>query len=234
MLSTQNYNVHQTPESMSLSIDSISLHGPVPREFVGAKLVITPNTNFSTSFLSLHPTPEPDLLIPDELPNDPYPAAMGRQIAIEFLCDVMEHGKTSPRYGREVMMLVMKTYIICEDVQWAIIRKCFRYWSQARGISCARRLFLEYVMFGDEMSRARVQRSCEERAHDEVCQRTRSNILDKHVVKSDLDNNVKCVQLGKREFVNHHWTQGIEENLESAKESFTKDRVKKNRFQSGG
>lgn len=84
------------------------------------------------------------------------------------------------------------------------------------------------------MSRARVQRSCEERAHDEVCQSTHSDILNKHVVESDLDNDVECVQLGQREFVNHHWTQGVEEDLESAKESFAKDRVQENRFQSGG
>lgn len=89
----------------------------------------------------------------------------------------------------------------------------------------------EDVVLGDEVAGARVQTSGQEAAHDEVGQGSAAGVLDEDVVEGELDCDVEELDLGEGQLVDHHWAQGVEEDLEGAEEGFAGDRVEEERFE---
>ena len=81
---------------------------------------LTPS-NQSAAFFPLHPTPQPDFLVEHELPHHPNPAVMAWQVAIELVRDLIELPKSRPRYRREIVVRVVESDIVCEEVQDAVV-----------------------------------------------------------------------------------------------------------------
>lgn len=83
------------------------------------------------------------------------------------------------------------------------------------------------------MTGAWVKRSGEERGEDEVKEGVPAAGLDQDSVENNLNKDVEEVNLGDIHRVNHHWAEGVEENLKGAKECLPKDGVEKDNFQCG-
>lgn len=110
--------------------------------------------NFPPTLLPLHPTPEPDLLVHNELPDHPYPAVMTRQISVELIRDLIELPKSRPRDRREVMMFIVQSDIVRKQIEDAVVRVRLR---RRRTLSsCPRRrgVLAKDVVFCDEVARA--------------------------------------------------------------------------------
>lgn len=58
--------------------------------------------------------------------------------------------------------------------------------------------------------------------------------MDDSVVESELDGDVEGVDPGKGDFVDHHWPQRIEEDLEGAEEGFPGHGVEEPSFERSG
>ena len=201
---------------------------------IASSFALVPLSNLPPTSFPLHPTPQPDLLVPDELPYHPRPILMVRQIGVEFIRDLVQRGQSTPRDSREIVMFVMQAHIISQKVQRAIVGECLRDRRQFGRVPSVRGLFLEHVMLRDEMRRARVQRAGQEGTHDQVHQRVRAEPADYGGVEDDLGDDVEDVDAGDGELVDHHWTDGVEEDLEGAEPGFAEDGVEEEGFEGGG
>ena len=85
------------------------------------------------------------------------------------------------------------------------------------------RLFVEDVVFSNEVGSAGMQRACKERAHDKISQGMAVGVADEDVVEQDLGCNVEDVNGSERHLVYHYRAERIEEDLEGGEEGFTKD-----------
>ena len=89
-------------------------------------------------------------------------------------------------------------------------------------------------MLRDEVPRTRVQGSRKKGARDEVYQRVYACVFHEEVVEEDLGEDVEEVELGKRDLVDHHGTESVEEDLEGAEEGLAEDGVEEEGFDGGG
>ena len=71
-------------------------------------------------------------------------------------------------------------------------------------------------MFSDEVTRARMQRSSEECAHDEIRDRIPPHRLDDNVVEAELDKDVEQVDMRERQLEDKHRSERVEQDLERA------------------
>ena len=80
-------------------------------------LRLTP-TSFPTSthhpppFLPLNPTSHTHLLIHHKTPNNTHPTPMSRQIFIKLIRDPIYLPQSTPRHGREIVMLVVQSHVV--------------------------------------------------------------------------------------------------------------------------
>ena len=79
------------------------------------------STDFASTFFPLHTTPKADLLVENELPDDLHPAVVTRQVAVELICDPVQLPQPGPRNSWEVMVLVVQTHIVGQDVQDTVV-----------------------------------------------------------------------------------------------------------------
>ena len=85
-------------------------------------------------------------------------------------------------------------------------------------------------MLRNEMPGARMQRSGEERAHNQIGQSFDTCISYEEEIESELSDDVEEVDLGQWELVDHHGTEGVEEDLEGAEEGLAEDGVEEEGF----
>ena len=196
----------------------------------------SPSTHLAPTLLPLHSTAHAHLLIPDELPNDIHPALMPGQILIELLGNLIHGRQPTPRHGREIMVLIVQPHVPGEKVQRAVVRVRLRHRRLELGARIARlaRQVREDVVLGDEVAGEGVQTSREEAGEDEVQQGVSASVLDEGDVKGDLHDDVEEVQVRQRDLVDHHWAQGVEEDLEGAEEALAEDGVEEDGFEGGG
>ena len=116
------------------------------------------STDFTSTFLSLHATPETDLFIQDELPDDLHPAVVARQITIELIRDLVKLPQPGPRDRREVVVLVVQTHVVGQDVQNTVVRERL-WWRRQLGLLAllvrllqGARVLCENVVLGDEVA----------------------------------------------------------------------------------
>lgn len=197
------------------------------------RITLLPADN-TTTLLALHTTPRPNILVEDKSVNNPHPTAVTRKRLVEITGNLMQLVQLRPRDSGEVMVLVMQSNIVGEDVEGTVVRVCFR---RRKGIKrvrlfdplsvlqlcqglCAAVLDLgEKVVLCDEVACAGVQGSCQERAHQEVEDGLEGAAeLGKDVVEGYLHGYVHEVDVGKGRAVDEHWADGIEEDLEGAEE----------------
>lgn len=89
------------------------------------------------------------------------------------------------------------------------------------------------VVFGDEVACDRVQRAGEEGAQDEIAEGFASDVLYEQVVDCELHEDVEGVNAGQRKVVDHHRTEGVEEDLEGGEEGFAGHGVEEPGFEGG-
>lgn len=207
-----------------------------PLLLIRAQLLLVPSTstaNLPASLLPLDSAPQADVLVPDELPKHVYPALVLGEILVEVVRDPVESGQARPRDGWKVMMFVVKTNVVRQHVERPIVRVRFRQWDLVRRVRSVLVRLLKNVVLGDEMACAGMQRSSQEAAHDKVSQRSSTCVLYQGVVKCQLDGNVQEVNLGHRQTVYEHGSQGVEKDLESREKGFTSDGVEEEGLESG-
>lgn len=191
-------------------------------------LVFLPAANLSTAFLSLDPAPHAYFLVPDELPDDAYPATMVGQILVELFRNLVDLPEPGPRNGGEIVVLVMQTDVVCEEVEGSVVRESLGYQDTLLGVTSLfafERGAIEDIVLGDEVTSNRVERSGKETAQDEVSHSLASPRLDQHVIKQKLNNNVQGVNPGEGNLVDHHGPQCVEQDLEGTEESLAGNRV---------
>ena len=78
-------------------------------------------TDFASTILSLHTTPESNFLVQNELPDDLHPAVVARQVAVEFIRDLVQLPKPGPRNSRKVVVLIVQADVVGQDVQNTVV-----------------------------------------------------------------------------------------------------------------
>lgn len=150
--------------------------------------ISTPNE--TTALRSLDTAPQAHILIQDERPDDPDPAAVTRERLIELFRDAVKLMKPRPRDGREIVVLVVQADIVCQDVQGPIVGVCL-WWR--KGVQRVWLLLLlagsavrphfpllfnafctaalhpgEEVVLGDKVTSTGVERAGEEGAEEQI------------------------------------------------------------------
>jgi hypothetical protein len=201
---------------------------------------LSTRADFPTTLLPLHATPKTDLLVQNELPNHLHPAVMARQIAVKLIRNLVQLPQPGPRHSREVVVLVVQADVVREQVQRAVVRECL--WRRRElgflalliGLLQRARVLGEDVVLSDEVAGDGVQRAGEERAQDEVAERFAADVLHEEVVDGELHEDVESMDAGEGQVVDHHGTQGVEEDLEGCEEGFAGDGVEEPGFEGGG
>ena len=128
----------------------------------------------------------------------------------------------------------MQTHIVGQHVERAVVRKSLWHRRQRRYALRVGRLLLENVVLGDEVPCTWMQGSREEGAHDEIPQCVRAGVLHEEIIKGHLGNDVENMYSCHGEVVDHHGTDGIEDDLERGEEGLSKDGIEEEGFESGG
>lgn len=193
---------------------------------------LSASADFPATLLSLNTAPKADFLVQDELPDDLDPAVVAGQVAVELVGNLVELPQTRPGDGGEVVVLVVQTHVVREQVQPAVVgeglwrRGCLGFLALFLVLLLLRAGVLgEHVVLGDEVAGNWVQRACEERAQDEVSNGLASDVLNDQVVEDELYGDVEGVNAGQRQVVDEHGSQGIEEDLEGSEERFAGDGI---------
>lgn len=140
------------------------------------------------------------------------------------------------------MVLVVQTNIPGKEVEDAVVGVRLRDWRVELGVwlprSCRivwNRVFWrkvgEDVVLGDEVAGAWVQGAGEKRAEDEVEEGVPAAGLDEDGVEDYLHEDVEHVDLCDIHGVNHHWAEGVEQDLECAEEGLSCDVVQEHSLQ---
>ena len=97
------------------------LHARYVLSLIRPQLLIPPIPHLPASLPPFHPRPQSHLLVPNKLPQHPNPALVARQVGVKLPGHLMHGWQPAPRYGWEVMMLIMQTNIVRQQIQRAIV-----------------------------------------------------------------------------------------------------------------
>lgn len=79
-----------------------------------------------------------------------------------------------------------------------------------------------------------MQRAGEKRTDDQINQGADACIPHQDIVEDNLHNDIDKMDPGEGELVDHHWTNGIKEDLKGAEECLPEDRIEEERFECRG
>jgi hypothetical protein len=201
---------------------------------------LSARADLPTTLLPLHTTPKTDLLVKNKLPDHLHPAVMARQIAVEFIRNLVQLPQPGPRHGRKIMVLVVQAHVVREQVQHAVVRESLRrrrklgFLALLVGFLQRARVLCEDIVLGDEVACDGVQGAGEEGAQDEVAESFAADVLHEKVVDGELHEDVEGVDARQGQVVDHHGTQGVKEDLEGCEERFAGDGVEEPGFEGGG
>ena len=158
---------------------------------------------------------------------------MPRQRVVKLGGDALDGRQPGPRHGGEIMMLVVKTDVVGEPVERAVVGEGLG--DRDAVIRVARRGGdgLVDVVLCDEVAGERVQAAGEERGEEEVEESVGGGYAQEDKVEGELNDNVEEVNLGKGHAVDSHGTDGVEEDLEGAKEGLAEDRIEQEGLERG-
>lgn len=227
-----------------LFLNSRRLRGPYPGLYLCLDFLWRPVRNLSnfttvphlaSTALTLDPRRHADIGIPHEPPEHVNPTVMSRKRIVEFSSDLAKFGKTRPRHGREIVVLVVIANVVGHDVERTVITIGLGNGNLIVWIRCFRSDGLVNVVLGNEVTSRGVEGSGEEGRQEEVKKRLpRAQSREEDVIKSDLDNKVEEMHPGEGHLEHTHRPNSVEEDLEGAEECFAKDGVKDNGLDSGG
>lgn len=133
------------------------------------------------------------------------------------------------------MVLIVQPHVPGEEVQRAVVRVRLRH----RGVEFRARItrlggqVLKDVVLCDEVSSQGMQTARQETGEDEVEECVSAGVFDEADVEGNLHYDVEEVDLCQRDLVDHHWAEGVEEDLEGAEECFAEDGVEEDGFEGG-
>ena len=130
-------------------------------------------------------------------------------------------------------MLVVQANVVGEEVEGSVVRVCLGQGDLVGRAGGVLVRLLEYIVLGDEVAGAGVQGAGEEGGEDEVGERLAAEHAHDEDVKGDLRGDVEGVDPGQRDLVDHHGSQGVEEDLEGGEEGFTGYAVQEPGFECG-
>jgi len=146
-----------------------------------------------------------------------------RQVFVKVVRDTVQRVEARPGDRREVVVLVVQTDVVGEEVERSVVRVGLGKWDLVGGVRRVLLGLLENVVLGDEVACARMERSGEKAAHDQVAQCPSSCESNEREVESQLYNDVEKVDLGHWQGVNEHRSEGVEEDLECREEGLASD-----------
>jgi hypothetical protein len=89
-------------------------------------------------------------------------------------------------------------------------------------------------VLSDEVTCDWMKRTSKEAAQNQVAKRPSSSILYQGVVEGELCDDVEEMNLGKRQLIDEHGSERVEEDLEGAEEGLARNRVEENGFKGSG
>jgi hypothetical protein len=184
-------------------------------------------SNETATLLALDTAAHTNVLIKDEAPDGVAPALVTGQRVVEFVSNISHSMETGPGDGGEVVVLVVKTDIVGEPVERSIVGEGLGHGDLVLGIASRGGDGLVDVVLSDEVAGQGVQTSGEEGREQQVEERVDRGVLEEKKIERDLNNDVEEVDLSQGNAVDGHGSQGVKEDLESAEEGLSKDRVEK-------
>lgn len=191
-------------------------------------------SNETTTLLALDTAAHANVLIKDEAPDGVAPALVTGQGVVKLVSNVSHSVETGPGDGGEVMVLVVKTDVVGEPVERSVVRKGLGNGDLVLGVASGGRDGLVDVVLCNEVAGQGVQTSCEEGREQKVEQRVDGGVLEENQIKGYLNDNVEEVDLSQGDAVDGHGSQGVEEDLESAEERLSENRVEEDCLESSG
>lgn len=168
----------------------------------------------------------------------------------------MQRVQLRPGDSGEIMVFVMQTNVVGEDVEGPVVGVCFggcqRRFISSVGVAIGSTiplLFLllnrlratllnhgEKVMLRDKMACAGVQRTSQERAQEQIEQRLQRATAEtgKRIVKRDLRSNVNEMDMRERRTVDKRRPDGVENQLKRAEECLPQERIEEERLDGRG
>jgi len=162
---------------------------------------------------------------------------MARQIVVKLVGNLVQLVQSSPRNGREIMVFVVQADIVSEQIERSVVRERLGDGRVAGGIFggfVGEALAVEDVVLGDEVARTGVQGAGQEGRGDEIVERVCAAESYKGHVECHLGGDVEGVDSCQGQLVDHHWAEGVEEDLEGAEEGFSGNGIEEEGFESGG
>jgi hypothetical protein len=75
----------------------------------------------TATLLTLDTAVHTNILVPDETPNGVAPALMARKVLVKFMGNIANTVEAGPGHGGKVVVLVVKTDVVCEPVERSIV-----------------------------------------------------------------------------------------------------------------
>lgn len=191
-------------------------------------------TDKAASLLTLDTATHANVLIEDEAPDGIAPALVAGQVIIEFVSNLAHFMKTSPRHCREVVVLVVKSDVVGEPVEGPIVREGLGDGDLVLWVASGGSNGLVHVVLGDEVASQRVKTPSQKGGEQQVEKRVDRGVLQENEIKGDLDSDVEGVNSSQRNAVDGHRSQSVEEDLESAEEGLSENRIQNEGLEGSG
>lgn len=110
----------------------------------------------ATAILPLNSAQYADIAVPDKAPQYANPASMLREIAVELVGDGVELPQSRPWNSGQIVVLVVETDVVGQDVQRAVVgvRLGSRLLASYEQFSTSS---VKYVVLGNEVAGTRVE-----------------------------------------------------------------------------
>lgn len=122
---------------------------------------------------------------------------MCRQLIIKPMRNAIQLGQTRPRYSGEVMVLIVQSDVISQDIQGSVVGVCLGDGDAVGRVPGFGWRRGENVVLCNEVASARVKRTRQEGAQYQIAQCFTSGVLDEGVVEGELSDDVEKVDLRK-------------------------------------
>lgn len=188
----------------------------------------------TSSLLTLHAATHANVLIEDEAPDGIAPALVAGQVIIELVSNLAHLVETSPGHCGEVVVLVVKTDVVGEPVQRSIVREGLGNGDLVLRVASGGSNGFVHVVLGDEVASQRVKTPSQKGGEQQVEERVDRGVLQENEIKGDLDSDVEGVNSSQRNAVDGHGSQGVEEDLESAEEGLSENRIQNEGLEGSG
>lgn len=184
------------------------------------------SSHLAPTTLTLDTRCHTDVGIPNETPEHVDPTVVSRERGVELVGDLAQLGQACPGHSGEVVVLVVITNIVGQDVERTVVTVRLGNGYLVFRIGCFGGHGLVHVVLGDEVACGRMEGSGQEGREEEVQEGIpRLQSGDENVVEEELDDKVEKMDPGEGHLEHAHGADGIEEDLKCAEEGLAQDGV---------